>query len=367
MNIQPTNQYTFKGYDARALHGFLMSSNIHGIADEMFKIGEKEGFKIFSPYGNRFGEKCTECLPPKSKIAFWVWAQDYWTILKDNLIARDFDKTARSIHDYFKLKFNPLQSKIRKNIENMDDDFIDEYLFNTHIPGGNIFITKNGKRDEILIGQDELKKFSIQEIKKMYGVKKVITLPQMDFHIDMFIRPLDKKRILLADDNMSLDILNEISKKLPNRPKLRQRIERYATIFENMKARNKLPQTDEIEKILKENNYEVIRVPGRIYTTLNTNLMHHLNFMNANVLINNDGELVYITNKSQMNEILGLSKKIISEIGGSFEEYFTKIISKYVSPKHIYFVSGNRNYLPKKLLPDFNGGIHCACAEIPNL
>ena len=48
MKIQATSDTNFKGYDARALKGFLMSSNCQNIALEMSNIGKKEGFKIYS-------------------------------------------------------------------------------------------------------------------------------------------------------------------------------------------------------------------------------------------------------------------------------------------------------------------------------
>ena len=48
MNIQSISQTNFKGYDARPLKGFFMSSNCRGIAEEMREIGQREGFRIFS-------------------------------------------------------------------------------------------------------------------------------------------------------------------------------------------------------------------------------------------------------------------------------------------------------------------------------
>jgi hypothetical protein len=41
-------------------------------------------------------------------------------------------------------------------------------------------------------------------------------LPQMDYHLDLFIRPLDKKRILVADDRKTLNVLKEGVQKLHN-------------------------------------------------------------------------------------------------------------------------------------------------------
>ncbi len=54
-----------------------MSSNCYGIADEMYKIGQKEGFKIYSPFGGLLKNKCDEIVPPYSKRGS-LWAQDYF-------------------------------------------------------------------------------------------------------------------------------------------------------------------------------------------------------------------------------------------------------------------------------------------------
>ena len=56
MNIQFTQNTNFKGYDARPLKGFLMSSNSWGIANEMRYIGEKEGFKVYSLVETDYGD-----------------------------------------------------------------------------------------------------------------------------------------------------------------------------------------------------------------------------------------------------------------------------------------------------------------------
>ena len=59
-----------------------------------------------------------------------------------------------------------------------------------------------------------------------------------------------------------------------------------------------------VENELLYAGYNVIKVPGRIFTIDKTNIpCHTLNYMNAIVHINPKGELlVYITNKSDLNK-----------------------------------------------------------------
>jgi hypothetical protein len=121
----------------------------------------------------------------------------------------------------------------------------------------------------------------------------------------------------------------------------------------------------------------VIRVPGRIYETVfrryggkfsnanfNNDLKHLCNYINANVLINPNGDLVYITNKSSFDKKLGITPKIVKEVGCSFEEAFIESILPYVKREHIYFIKGDKNSL-ETMLSRLGGGIHCTCAEIP--
>ena len=87
--------------------------------------------------------------------------------------------------------------------------------------------------------------------------------------------------------------------------------------------------------------------------------------MNANVIKNRDGKLVYITNKSSVDDMLKLTPEISEKIGFSFEDEFIKSISDYVDREHIYFINGEKDFVKDRLLYDFGGGIHCLCTEIP--
>ena len=87
--------------------------------------------------------------------------------------------------------------------------------------------------------------------------------------------------------------------------------------------------------------------------------------MNANLIQNQNNEIVYITNKSNYDKKIGLTPDLSKEIDFSFEKEFIKSISPFVKKEHIYFVEGEDNYVSDKMLWEAMGGIHCACAEIP--
>lgn len=437
-----TLKQNFKGYDARKIEGFIMSSNYADISEEMRNIGKTENFKVFSPQLTENGRIMTTNAVPKNKTFQGAWAQDLWGIVKGSLLQFEESDKADAIKKLFNLKENSTQSMSRKKepiadfvkivdmllnmplgISNgipcrvfihpetkvanpLTLDFVDkelevkkktlkELLDKTHVPGGNYFIVKGNKNDngadELLIGADELKKFDTNQIKKMFSVQKIHVLPQMDYHLDLFIRPLDNKRVLIADDDLMLKVLKEglqkivsvvSSHELPIDKKelLRQPYVSLATYLENFKMiseTNPMPSLNETEKVLKEGGFEVIKVPGRIYNLSKSNeknldskeyiLKQLHNYLNANALINDKNELVYITNKSNLDEEFGITKEVQELLGFSLQQKFIESLEPYVKKEKIYFVSGENDAISKEVLSEFQGGIHCMSAEIPRI
>lgn len=411
MNIQKVSDINFKGYDARTLRGFFMSSNCHNIAQEMSSIGKKEGFKIYTVSGERF----LEGLPKYSENTIGLWAQDMWTIIKNKLLGLEYDKKFYAIKNALELKLDftekishetdvirELNQNIwdifdelgmsnvnqKSSLNNVAKDFelkkmqLFKYQKEAHIPGGNLFVIKGDKGDEILIGENEIEKFSIDEIKAMFLVDRVTVLPQMDYHLDLFIRPLDKKRILVADDNKTLEILksglqklSDYMQNLPNAEKVRLKetylnFKNYIIDFENAMEKNKLPSVNLVCDKLKANGYRPIRVAGRFYRIYDENdseqsLQHICNYMNANTIKNKKNEIIYMTNKSNLDSMLGITPELSQKIGFSFEKSFINSISRFVKPSKIYFIKGDNNFVADEMLSIYQGGIHCACTEIP--
>ena len=382
-----------------------MGQNPHGIASEMMSIGKKENFKIFFFSKDKTHFTANADFHRSSDINSELWAQDIWTIAKGKLFSLDFNKQADFIREFFGLKKDLTQIVMRNQTDYKNamselykisplykEDpecfsklYMDLYNIRhgTHISGGNMYLVKIADDKEgLLVGRDELKKFTKDEIKTMYGASKLTSLPQMDYHADLFIRPLDNKQILLADDSLTikcmqnmLDKLSEYKKNLPFFKKFK-----YKMVEKNLKfkinefyreiKKNNLPQTEEVEKTLKKEGYKVIKVPGRIYNCefdcdRNITLHHDCNYINAHTFKNKNNELVYITNKSDFDRKIGLTPKAINETGISFEKEFINSISPYVKPEHIYFIEGDDGFVQNEMLPKYLGGIHCAAAEIP--
>ena len=116
--------------------------------------------------------------------------------------------------------------------------------------------------------------------------------------------------------------------------------------------------------------FKPILVPARFYNVTGEkeeeqSLQHICNYINANVYKNKKNELVYITNKSNIDSMLGLTDEISQKIGFSFEKSFINSISKYVKPNKIYFIKGDNNFVADEMLTIYQGGIHCASTEIP--
>lgn len=363
MKINSIESNNFKGYDARPLKGFFMGSNSHSIAEEMKKIGEREGFKVYAKIRSTRGSYCRPAIPTLSPFGSTkdLWAQDVITFCKDRLLAFTNHHETASICDFFNIK---------------------RIVTNKHISGGNIFIVNNEGKEDLFIGEKEFSNVTPRELKEIYNIDKIHILPQMDFHLDLFIRPLDKKRILVADDEMTLKVLETgftkfkefiKSKKQEKNPISQAIIENFNELILEFKfdsSINKAPKSKDIIEKIKQAGFTPISVPGRIYTTNlerynKTSLSHDCNYINANVLINKEGDLVYITNKSNIDKRLGLESDFTKEFDFRFEKEFIKSISPYVKPEKIYFIDGDDNYVSKTMLKEMLGGIHCTCSEIP--
>ena len=138
--------------------------------------------------------------------------------------------------------------------------------------------------------------------------------------------------------------------------------------FERDVKNLKNPQADDVAKVLTNNGYTPIFIPGRIfYSVRNKNkddLVHGLNYMNSVVHQKPDGSLVFITNKSDYNNICGITGDISQKIDFDFEKMLIKSLKPYIKEQNIYFVEGKNNRIAE-ILQDEGGGIHCLCNEIP--
>ena len=254
------DKVSFTGYDARKLDGFVMQSNYGNVANAMTQIGKIEGFNVYFVKNKDYDsfELSKNQFQQEEKTPPIEFPQDKMDIRGKNLLSGFEDNSITDAVKYhFGLKKDRLEVQARKKhpidaakaklaelislkpviiggekqyLYNdlqtnktipLSEEYVvttfgktkeslDKMLDNTHLRGGNYFITKNKSgEDEVLIGADELKKFNHEQIQQMLKVDKIHVIPQMDKDLDMFIRPLNNGKVLIADDNMTKNAMAE--------------------------------------------------------------------------------------------------------------------------------------------------------------
>ncbi len=366
---------SFKGYDARPLKAVVMTvcddSNSFGIIEQFSKIGKKEGFKVY--FVNRQKaffdslKKIKRFFEPEEYSNGYVkWVQDYIVVTPDKkVLAEDCYQRSNLVKTISKLSGSKSE------------------VCNDSIQGGNLFFVKNGAQNELFVGAEGMFGKNIEAVKKTYGVSKVHIIPQADFHLDLFIRPLNNKRVLVADDKLTI---KEISTALRNIKKLinkndctqvqknqllevEAKLTDFLKVFRKDVKNLKNPDADQIVSCLEHKGFFPIRVPGRIfyripYSENRDDLVHSMNYMNAVVHERADGALCYVTNKSELNDVFGITPEISEKIGFDFEKMFIKSLEPYVKKERIYFVEGKDNKMTD-LLEEESGALHCLSNEIP--
>jgi len=364
MRITPINSRTtaFQGYDARKLKAIAMTTNELGIAKEMKDICKKYGTEVWLAAPDElltdsFQKSCERCpytLP---------WAQDILNVTPDKKIMFPWmnDGLGWLLKTYKGFREIPTSS---------------------HIKGGNFYIVKNNNVDEVFVGQsvtrtnENLHKYFMEN----FGIRNVHIISQPDYHIDLGIRPLNNKNILVCDDILMIDKINMgkslISKVISTNPRNKKELEEILhnlqvilDEFINSVKQNPYSPSYHVINQIAEAGFNPVRVPARFYSVTDKTidrigLMYDLNFVNALVFEKPNNELVYITNKSVLDDIVGITPKIEKQTGFSFEKIFKDIIKPYVKEKDIYFVSKKSDVM-NNFLSNRDAGIHCLCAEIP--
>lgn len=363
MQIRKTPPVSFKGYDARRLKALCLTFNKNNIADELAEVGQKVGFDVFVASDKSLVRPQMLKLKDFRWIVCDPWAQDIAAFTPENKIV-----SACKNYNYLKV---------------LGAFFDKEPKLELITPqGGNFFYVKDTDGKDIVLSGKSNKgyMFHSTEIKDIYGVDKVDYIPQMDFHIDLFLRPLDNKKVLIADDNMTVNLLKkgvDIFAKLKENSGLNfldksvysrilKKLNKALESFEDAIRTNRFAKLDETEAVLKEKGYKVFRVPGRIYNIEfdKSDLKHELNYMNAIVTKDKNDKMVYITNKSLFDVSVGITPRIAERTGFSFEKEFVNILSNFVPKENIYFVSGKNDEI-HWLLKKRSGGIHCLVTEVP--
>ena len=364
-----SNNISFQGYDARPLKGIFtrdggFGKSFYGLAAQTAEILNREGVDVFIQTPKKILKNDFSDIKPNFSN-FWPWVQDRLAFFPNKTVESKYltleDTNLNDIKEMFRLPI--------KEIGN-------------HIEGGNYFFIKDGDNDVVLLGNEELCLKKSKSIKEFFGKYKVITLSQPDFHLDLSIRPLNNKRILVNDPKMLMKELNNGIKRAKGvyakekDPQLKTVIRKLSylkdEILESNQEYDTLNKYKTLQQELKYNKFNVIKVPGLIIKPGNgivagqplflADIKYKMNFMNAIVHERADKSLVYVAGKSVLDEQLGLTPEIAEKIDFSFERIFKKSLNEIIAPDDIHFV-GDKTI--SNILKNNYGSVHCLFAEIP--
>lgn len=363
-----TSRINFTGLDARPLKSLVIrdvgaGKHFEKLVEELSDIGRKSEFDVFvqTPKkivnGSDYSYNPENCFPNEF---YFPWAQDNLTFLPNgNLLANWFLESFNHVVE------NSFKRPLKK--------------LKHHLQGGNFFIIKEGNKNSAVVGSDEFDYYRIETIKKDLDINKIYLLSQPDFHLDLGIRPLKDRVILVNDDNlMSEALLNGITKarnylRTNHDPKIRSvqlLLEDTKEVFEIGRMKNQYKNTEKIIEELKAQDFRPVRVPGCFIRPVSPGdkeqCNHYMaNFMNAVVQEKSDGSLVYITNKSLLDDITGITPEVEKKLGFSFQKAFTDSVKDYIKKENVHFVNAD-GYI-SGCLEFAQGGIHCLCAEVPKI
>ena len=364
-----SNNISFQGYDARPLKGIFtrdggFGKSFYGLAAQTAEILNREGVDVFIQTPKKILKNDFSDIKPNFSN-FWPWVQDRLAFFPNKTVESKYltreDTNLKDIKEMFRLPI--------KEIGN-------------HIEGGNYFFIKDGDNDVVLLGNEELCLKKSKSIKEFFGKYKVITLSQPDFHLDLSIRPLNNKRILVNDPKMLMKELNNGIKRAKGvyakekDPQLKTVIRKLSylkdEILESNQEYDTLNKYKILQQELKYNKFNVIKVPGLIIKPGNgvvagqplflADIKYKMNFMNAIVHERADKSLVYVAGKSVLDEQLGLTPEIAEKIDFSFERIFKKSLNEIIAEDDIHFV-GDKTI--SNILKNNYGSVHCLFAEIP--
>ena len=366
-----SNNISFTGYDARPLKGIFtrdggFGKSFYGLADQTAQILNKEGVDVFVQTPKKILKNDFSDIKPNFSN-FWPWVQDRLAFFPNKTIkSKGFTREDTNIEDVKKLFKLPTK---------------EEY---NHVEGGNYFFINDGNKDIVLLGQEELSIKSPEAILDYFGAHEIYTVSQPDFHLDLSIRPLNNKRILVNDPKMLLNELNngiKRAKEVYAKEKdsalesvIRKLNYLKSEILESDKQYNTPKRYKTLQQELKDNKFNVIKVPGLVIRadaagalpenvpSFLEDIKYKMNFMNAIVHERPDKSLVYVAGKSVLDEQLGLTPEIAEKIDFSFERIFKKSLNGIIAPDDIHFV-GDKTI--SNMLKNNDGSVHCLFAEIP--
>ncbi|MBR1776163.1 hypothetical protein IJ750_03710 [bacterium] len=254
---------------------------------------------------------------------------------------------------------NAMDNKSKEYAQNIRES--NKYVGFSYLEGGNVLNTKlpDGTPAAIigeesigytlaLLGLDDTEEniqFAKKHIAHDLGLeeKNITYIPQADFHIDMYYRPLQNGVIAIPDYEAGVKILQNIEL-----DGLSDKERRCLILDLQIMDMKSMIIMEDAEEALKKAGYNLVKIP--CFWPANTEIVTdedaerddkpRINYMNGICGTSKDGQTYYITNESNYPELNEIIEKHFEEAG----------IDK------VFFVP-TANYLSR------NGGIDCLTQE----
>lgn len=140
------------------------------------------------------------------------------------------------------------------------------------------------------------------------GIKpeNITFIPQFDFHIDMFYRPLQNGVVAIPDFETGIEILNN-TENIPQQEK--------EDLLSKLNEVNNLTKKiqNEAKEILENSGYKLVKIP--CFSVQSGYGASKINYMNGICGMSANGEKYYITNKSNYSELDEIIKKYFTDAG----------------------------------------------------
>lgn len=258
---------SFKGYDARDLKGLMFTDK--SSADAVKKAAKDTGLDVYTPnIASKSIRKEQYEMAQKNQL---LWAQDYFTFLNHKAKGVLFDGT----RDILRRVLKASSDGVKKDMG------FEPIKSQPHIRGGNFFVCNKKGKNELLISENRLI-YDPELCKKIFNVEKINIIPKLDYHLDLFIRPLDDGNVLVADYEMTKSGMQEGIEKIKTYMSSNEITEQEKQELEDVIAAIKnqldkfeitlgfapykpLENTSKVVDVLKNAGYNPIRVPGAYY------------------------------------------------------------------------------------------------------
>ncbi len=392
MKLAPIIKQNFKGYAAAPIKNIYLQNNTQesqkNIFNELKEVGKKEGFGVQIEQDGKLYQDINDAEPSER----YMWAQDNKIIVdKDGKrqvlvsgVKPDFESElgkaldvettdAQSVFEggnvyigkkpdgenylivgqdvVFEMaaaKF--LDAKLTRASKMSD---VKPFKMMFQMPGGYATMTEGGDKVSFEVDETEiLEEQAKEQLSKDFNVKKenICIVPQLEFHIDMFLRPLDYPYILINDKNMADMVASEFGIKNQGE---KDPLDMLDAMFLFAKE-DKYATT--IQK-LKDCGFKPISVAGVFGDS------GEVNYMNSFVNQAPDGSLSYIAMSSKDAD------KKFKELDSVFDN---ELKSKAPNIKNIHHISGGKSEENKDLnnimanIYYRQGGLHCLGCEEPD-